>query len=148
MIAGAMMQIGLQGSIRILDKISLLWTPPADWLLTPRLIATFLRPRVSGVRLEAVGKRHEIGMFARRRSALLIAHRLAKSLVELLELRQNPRAKFDVVVADQSDASAKILVDGTQGYQFSLLNIRAIAKIITISDEALDGGRSRQSDFL
>jgi hypothetical protein len=71
-----------------------------------------------------VGKRDEIGMFAWSRSGLLsVAHRLAKRLIELLQLRQYSRTKFDIMVADQSDAPAKILVDGTQSYQFSLLNI-------------------------
>jgi hypothetical protein len=95
-----------------------------------------------------VGKRDEIGMFAwSRRGFLSIVRHVAKRLIELLELRQYSRAKFDVVVPDQSDAPAKTLIDGTQSYQFSLLNICAIAKLITISDEALDGGRSRQSHF-
>jgi len=87
-------------------------------------------------------------MFAwSRRGFLSIVRHVAKRLIELLELRQYSRAKFDVVVPDQSDAPAKTLIDGTQSYQFSLLNICAIAKLITISDEALDGGRSRQSHF-
>jgi hypothetical protein len=96
-----------------------------------------------------VGKRDEIGMFAWSRCGFLsIVRHVAKRLIELLELRQYSRAKFDVVVPDQSDAPAKILIDGTQGYQFSLLSVRAIAKLITLSDDALDGGRSSQGDLL
>jgi hypothetical protein len=86
-----------------------------------------------------VGESDEIRIFTRSGSGVLVVlHRATGRLIKLLELSQDSRAEFDIVTADQGNAATKIFVDSAQGHQVSLLSIRAVAKAIAISDEALD----------
>jgi hypothetical protein len=71
-----------------------------------------------------------------------------KSVIELLELSQNLRAQLNIVVADQSNSTPKILVDSAQCHQFPLLSRDAIPEIITILDDALYGCSAQQSGFV
>jgi hypothetical protein len=61
-----------------------------------------------------VGKSDEIRIFTRSRCAALgVEHRIPRRLIELLKLGQNFGAEFNVVMANQDYAPAKLFVDRT-----------------------------------
>jgi len=109
-----------------------------------RLVRRFGRPVI---RFEAVGKSDEIRFLLRRGDCrLVVLDRLAGDPIELLELRQDPPAELQVVLADQAEAPAKLLIGGIHGRQVSLLNTDTVSQVVALGDELLDRRHAGESD--
>jgi len=62
--------------------------------------------------------------------------------VDLTQFCDHSSCQPYIVVADQGEVAAKILIRGTETNEFVLLNARTTAKAIPLRDEVLDCGGS------
>src|SRR5262245_14118198 len=77
------------------------------------------------------------------RCRAFIRESLSGHLIELLQLLQDLRAQREIVLANEGQATAQILVDRAQGGQVALLRGVVRAQTVAIGDYSLDGSGAR-----
>jgi hypothetical protein len=79
-----------------------------------------------------------------RNSAFSFAHSVPSRVLKLLEVCDDFGAEFDVVTPNQVKAAPKVFVDGPHCLQLSLLSACGATEAVTLSNQALNGGRPSQ----